>query len=120
MRREKPAHERRRHVRYRVEARVRLMIPAFGTREALTRDISDRGVFVAAEHLPALPRGAHVELQLLDSAYPSIIFNTKVVDATVRGVALMFVDFELDGVRHTMEALQQYWQPPTGRDAIGT
>ncbi|MEJ2141863.1 MAG: PilZ domain-containing protein [Gammaproteobacteria bacterium] len=92
-------------VRNSVEARVNISHSHFGTLYALSRDISDTGMFVLLNEIPNLPKGAHVRVQLPESANPDIIFNMRVVRTTREGVALVFVDYELDGKRFKMEKL---------------
>lgn len=92
-------------VRSTVEARVNISHSHFGTLYALTRDISDTGMFVLLNEIPHLPKGAHLRVQLPESANPDIIFNMRVVRTNREGVALVFVDYELDGKRYKMEKL---------------
>jgi len=102
--------EKRACVRIAVKARVCLSHSTFGVINTYTRDISDTGVFVAlTTDKPRLPVGAHVKMQMLDSALPEIVFNMKVERTVDEGVALSFVDYELDGQRHAMPALKTKW-----------
>ena len=88
-----------------VEARVNISHSHFGTLYALTRDISDTGMFVLLNEIPHLPKGAHVRVQLPESANPDIIFNMRVARTTRDGVGLVFVDYELDGKRYKLDKL---------------
>ena len=88
-----------------VEARANISHSHFGTLYALTRDISDTGMFVLLNEIPHLPKGSHVRVQLPESANPDIIFNMRVTRTTRDGVGLVFVDYELDGKRHKIEKL---------------
>lgn len=88
-----------------VEARVNISHSHFGTLYALTKDISNSGMFVLLNEIPHLPKGAHVRVQLPESANPDIIFNMRVVRTTREGVGLVFVDYELDGQRHKIDRL---------------
>lgn len=92
-------------VRNTVEARVNISHSHFGTLYALSRDISDTGMFVLLNEIPQLPKGAHVRVQLPESANPDIIFNMRVARKTRDGIGLVFVDYELDGKRYKMEKL---------------
>lgn len=103
--------EKRIHYRKSVPARVRISHSTFGVIEALTRDISDSGVFVEVRHRLRLPIGAHIKLEFLDSARPEIGFNMKVIRENDEGIALTFVDFELYGRRYRMEELCHHWSP---------
>ena len=99
--------KQRRGVSYRqtIEARVDISHSHFGTLHALTRDISDSGIFVLLNEIPHLPKGAHLRVKLPESANPEITFNMRVVRTTEEGVALTFVDYEQDGERHDMAKL---------------
>lgn len=88
-----------------VEARVNISHSHFGTLYALTKNISDTGMFVLLNEIPHLPKGAHVRVQLPESANPDIIFNMRVARTTKEGVGLVFVDYELDGKRYKLEKL---------------
>lgn len=88
-----------------VEARVNISHSHFGTLYALTKNISDTGMFVLLNEIPHLPKGAHVRVQLPESANPDIIFNMRVARTTREGVGLVFVDYELDGKRYKLDKL---------------
>jgi hypothetical protein len=104
--------EKRAAVRIAVKARVCLSHSTFGVIHSHTRDISDSGVFVELTNKPHLPVGAHLKLQMLDSALPEIVFNMKVERTNDEGIALSFVDYELDGRRHAMASLKNNWTKP--------
>jgi hypothetical protein len=88
-----------------VVARVNISHSHFGTLHALSKDISDTGMFVLLKEMPHLPKGAHVRVQLPESANPDIIFNMRVVRTNQEGVGLVFVDYELDGKRYKLDKL---------------
>ncbi|VAW96403.1 hypothetical protein MNBD_GAMMA21-1012 [hydrothermal vent metagenome] len=98
--------ERRIFARRLVNARVQLTHTTIGDVVARTRDISDTGVYVEAFPVPKLPTGSHVKMYMLDSAQPDIAFNMKVVRVGVDGLGLMFIDYEVDGERYTLDALR--------------
>ncbi len=102
--------EKRSSVRKPVRARVRITHSTFGVIRAWTRNISDRGVYVELREQPHLPIGAHIKLQMLDSAMPEIAFNMKVERTDDEGISLSFVDYEIHGERHSMESLRDIWQ----------
>ena len=104
--------EKRVAVRIAVRARVCLSHSTFGVIHSHTRDISDSGVFVEVTDKLRLPVGAHVKLQMLDSALPEIVFNMKVERTDDEGIALSFVDYELNGQRHPIAALKHTWSKP--------
>ena len=99
--------ERRIFARHLVNARVILAHGAFGEVRAKTRDISDSGVFVVVQPVPKLPIGSHIKMHMLDSKLPAIAFNMKVIRTTAEGVALMFIDYEIDGQRFPMDVLRK-------------
>ena len=98
--------ERRMFARRLVNARVQLAHTTIGVVVGRTRDISDTGVFVEAFPVPKLPIGAHVKMHMLDSAQPNIAFNMKVIRVEDDGLGLMFIDYEIDGERYTLDALR--------------
>ena len=104
---QKKADERRRYIRKLVNARVMLMNGTIGEIVARTRDISDSGVFVEIHPVPRLPIGAHIKMHMLDSSMPDIAFNMKVTRVIADGVGLMFVDYEANGNRYSMDTLSQ-------------
>lgn len=104
--------EKRAAPRFAVRARVCLSHSTFGVIRAYTRDISDCGMFVELINKPRLPVGAHLKLQMLDSALPEIVFNMKVERTDEEGIALSFVDYEHDGQRHAMATLKNIWSKP--------
>lgn len=101
------AHERRALGRDMVSARVRLTHGSIGEVRGKTRDISDSGVFVDVNPVPKLPVGSHVKMNMLDSKQPNIAFNMKVARTTVEGLGLMFVDYEIEGQRYSMDVLRK-------------
>lgn len=103
--------EKRNHYRRSIPARVRISHSTFGVIEAVTRDISDGGVFIELRHRLKLPIGAHIKLQFLDSARPEIGFNMKVIRENDEGIAMIFVDYELEGRRYQIDQLRNHWGP---------
>lgn len=102
--------EKRRQLRQMVNAPVSLSHSVFGEIKAVTGDISNTGVFVRIDNKPSLPKGAHIKLQFLSSAYPNVSFNTRVVRVTDEGFGLVFVDYEYGGDRFQMKNLKQIWK----------
>ena len=92
-----------------VNATVILSHSVFGEIKAVTGDISNTGVFVRLDNKPTLPKGAHIKLQFLSSAYPSVSFNTRVARVADEGFGLVFVDYEYDGDRFSMDNLKDIW-----------
>lgn len=101
--------ERRIFSRRLVNSRVKLQHGTIGSILARTRDISDSGVFVECYPVPKLPVGSHIKMQLLDSSDPRIAFNMKVIRTGRDGVAMLFIDYELEGERYGMEVLRKQW-----------
>ena len=100
---------KRQQLRQIVNAQVKLSHSVFGEINAMTGDISNTGVFVRIDNKPTLPKGAHIKLQFLNSEYPNVIFNTRVVRVTDVGFGLVFVDYEYDGDRFSMAKLKRMW-----------
>lgn len=107
---QKHALERRGFVRRLINARVKLVHSTIGEIQAKTRDISDSGVFVALSPVPNLPVGGHIKMHMLESSAPAIAFNMKVVRVLPDGLGLMFIDFELEGERYSIDMLREQFQ----------
>lgn len=101
--------ERRIFYRRLVGSRVKLVHGTIGEIMAKTRDISDSGVYVQCYPVPKLPVGAHIKMHMLDSSNPRIAFNMKVIRSGRDGVAMVFIDYELDGQRYTIDILRKEW-----------
>lgn len=102
--------EKRSQGRMKTVSRVKISHSTFGSRRALTRNISAHGVYLELQDQPQLPVGAHIRMQMLDSARPDVAFNMKVLRTDRQGVALKFVDYELEGERFNINELKQHWQ----------
>jgi hypothetical protein len=102
--------ERRSFPRMPVTARMRVSHSRIGTIEGHSVNISDTGILLRCHDLPNLPRGAHIGLQMLDSANPGIIFNTRVIHMHNSEIGLAIVDYEFNGVRYTLDELRRQWQ----------
>lgn len=100
---------KRLQLRQLVNASVKLSHSAFGEITAVTGDISNTGAFIHVDDKPALPKGAHIKLQFLSSVYPDVSFNTRVVRTTDKGFGLVFVDYEYEGNRFSMDNLKHIW-----------
>ncbi|MBI1424946.1 MAG: hypothetical protein GC149_15975 [Gammaproteobacteria bacterium] len=101
--------ERRTFPRFSVTARMRVSHSRIGTIEGYSVNISDTGLMLRCSDLPKLPRGAHIGLQMLDSANPGIIFNTRVIHMSESEIGLAIVDYEYNGVRYTLDELRRQW-----------
>jgi hypothetical protein len=88
---------------------MRVSHSRLGTLEGYSINVSDTGIFIRLHDLPRVPRGAHVGLQMLDSANPGIIFNTRVIHSSERGLGVAIVDYELNGMRYTLDELRRQW-----------
>ena len=102
--------DRRIFPRVPVQARMRVSHSRLGTLEGYSINVSDTGIFLRLSDLPRVPRGAHIGLQMLDSANPGIIFNTRVIHSSESGLGVAIVDYELDGRRFTLDELRRQWQ----------
>lgn len=102
--------ERRHFPRVPVTARMRVSHTKIGTVEGYSVNISDTGLMLHCNTMPRLPRGAHVGLQMLDSANPGIIFNTRVIHMSETDIGLAIVDYELNGRRFTLDELRRQWR----------
>lgn len=102
-------YDRRSFPRVPVQARMRVSHSRLGTLEGYSLNVSDTGIFLRLQDIPNIPRGAHIGLQMLDSANPGIIFNTRVIHASNSGIGVAIVDYELNGVRYTLDELRRQW-----------
>lgn len=102
--------DRRNFPRIPVTARMRVSHTKIGTIEGYSVNISDTGLMLHCHSLPKLPRGAHIGLQMLDSANPGIIFNTRVIHMSDTDIGLAIVDYELNGRRFTLDELRRQWR----------
>jgi len=102
--------ERRQHPRHSVDSNVRVSHASFGIVDANSRDISDRGVCIYSDQVPQLPKGAHINLQFLDSANPDLLFNTRVVRVYDQCIGLVIVDYEYNGQRFSLDTLREQWE----------
>lgn len=101
---------KRQQLRQLVNASVKLSHSVFGEIKAITGDISNTGAFIRIDDKkPPLPKGAHIKLQFLSSVYPNVSFNTRVVRTTDEGFGLVFVDYEYEGERFSMDNLKHIW-----------
>lgn len=104
-----PEYDRRSFPRVPVQARMRISHSRLGTLEGYSANVSDTGIFLRLHDLPNIPRGAHIGLQMLDSANPGIIFNTRVIHSSESGLGVAIVDYELNGMRYTLDELRRQW-----------
>jgi len=102
-------YDRRSFPRVPVQARMRVSHSRLGTLEGFSLNVSDTGIFIRLHDLPRVPRGAHIGLQMLDSANPGIIFNTRVIHSSDSGLGVAIVDYELNGMRYTLDELRRQW-----------
>lgn len=102
--------ERRSFPRVFTQARIRVSHSLIGTLEGHSINISDTGLYVSLDNVPKMPRGAHIGLQMLDSVNPGIIFNTRVIHVSEQGLGIAIVDYELNGVRYTLDELRRQWR----------
>lgn len=88
---------------------MRVSHSKLGTLEGISINVSDTGVYMRLSNLPKIPRGAHIGLQMLDSANPGIIFNTRVIHSSESGLGVAIVDYEFKGTRYTLDELRRQW-----------
>lgn len=102
-------HDRRSFPRVPIQARMRVSHSRLGTLEGYSINVSDTGIYLRLSDVPKVPRGAHIGLQMLDSANPGIIFNTRVIHSSSSGLGIAIVDYELNGMRYTLDELRRQW-----------
>lgn len=101
--------DKRKYKRKLVNARVKLIHASFGEIESTTRDISNGGVFVIVTPENELPPGSELQMQLLESSDPNVVFNMQVIRHDKAGMGLMFTGFEADGELYEMKQLNRFW-----------
>ena len=102
--------ERRLHRRSLVDAKVVLYHPSFSRLDGCTRDISDGGMFVRLDTVPVLQSGDLIKVVMLESPNKDIIFNMSFIRREQEGIALEFIDYEIEGKRHSMAELRKNWK----------
>ena len=102
--------ERRIHRRKLVNARVLLKHPTIGEHKTYTHDISDGGVFVLLQNTPDLPAGSELDMQLLDSGQPDVVFKMEIARIDKLGYGLKFLGYERKGKFHNMKQLRKDWE----------
>ncbi len=107
--------EKRSQGRVNTVSKVKISHSTFGSRRALTRNISSSGVYLELQDQPQLPVGAHIRMQMLDSMRPDVSFNMKVLRTDRQGLALKFVDYEVEGERFNINDLKQHWEDSVAR-----
>lgn len=102
--------EKRLHRRKLVNARVSLEHPALGNLETYTHDISNGGTYVLVQDVPDLAVGSVLQMCMLDSGQPDIIFDMELVRIDKLGLGLKFLGYSQQGQKYMMDDLQQMWQ----------
>ncbi len=85
------AENRRRDIRSRVSAKVKLMHPSLDEVLLTTYDISDSGVFLYTEGLDTPDLGEIVKIQMTGLPMEAPIVTMKIVRRITKGIGLKFV-----------------------------
>lgn len=101
--------EKRAHKRKLVNASIHLSHDSFGEIESIARDISNGGVFVIIQPEHEVDIGEQVQMRLLESTDPNVLFNMQVVRHDKGGMGLMFISFEVNGEQFEMKNLNRFW-----------
>lgn len=101
--------EKRAHKRKLVNASIHLFHDSFGEIESIARDISNGGVFVIVQPEHEIAIGEQLQMRLLDSSDPNVLFNVQVVRHDKGGMGLMFLNFEVNGEQFEMKKLNKFW-----------
>lgn len=101
--------EKRLYKRKLVNTRVKLFHDSFGEIESVTKDISNGGVYVITQPEHEVPVGEQLQMALLQSSEPGVIFNMKVIRHDKGGMGLMFLGFEANGQQYEMKKLPNFW-----------
>ena len=102
--------EKRLHRRKLVNARVSLEHSLLGKLETYTHDISNGGTYVLVQDVPDVPIGSVLQMCMLDSGQPDIIFEMELVRIDKLGLGLKFLGYTQQGQKYTMTDLQQVWK----------
>ena len=82
---------RRRHMRTKLRARIKLKHPSIGEVIVHTGDISDGGVFIYGEGMQLPPLGSQVKVQVQDLPVDAPELDARVVRMGAEGVGLEFI-----------------------------
>ena len=101
--------EKRLYKRKLVNTKVKLFHESFGEIESVTKDISNGGVFVITQAEHEIAIGEQLQMALLESGDPGVIFNMEVIRHDKGGMGLMFQSFEVSGQQYEMKKLSKFW-----------
>jgi hypothetical protein len=82
---------RRRHMRTKLRARIKLKHPSIGEVIVHTGDISDGGVFIYSEGAELPPPGSEVKVQVQDLPMDAPELTARIVRMAPEGVGLEFI-----------------------------
>lgn len=84
--------ERRLHERQRLDARVRLYHPVFGSIDGMMRDMSSGGMFISLEQIPDVhPKNGNSRFQC-GMRNMDVVFDVSCVRTSNDGIGLIFVE----------------------------
>lgn len=101
--------EKRVHKRKLVNSSIKLIHDSFGEIDSIARDISNGGVFVIVQPEHEIDVGGQLQMKLVESSYPDVLFNMQVMRHDKGGMGLMFLSFEADGEEFEMKNLNKFW-----------
>lgn len=82
---------RRRHMRTKLRARIKLKHPSVGELIVHTGDISDGGVFIYADGVELPPIGSEVKVQVQDLPVDAPELSARIVRIENEGIGLEFI-----------------------------
>jgi len=82
---------RRRHMRTKLRARIKLKHPSIGEVIVHTGDISDGGVFIYSDGADLPPMGSEVKVQVQDLPVDAPELDARIVRMQPEGVGLEFI-----------------------------
>lgn len=95
--------ERRMHERQQLDTRVRLYHPEFGSLDGVSRDMSDGGIFILLDEVPAVHPGNGNSRFQCGFRNMDIVFDACCVRTTEQGLALAFIEEESDSFAATLQ-----------------
>ncbi|MGV8842118.1 MAG: PilZ domain-containing protein [Pseudomonas sp.] len=84
--------QQREHPRTAMRCRIKISHPSFGDLSAITRDLSNGGVYVKHPDLAALPAGTRVSGQVQDLPIEAPVLQMEIMRVDAEGAGLRFIE----------------------------
>lgn len=106
--------ERRRGVRVAFETRVRLEVGGEEIRtEGSSRDLSQKGIFIAGEKGVSIGEDCRVEVELSGMVDPvKLLMKGRIARVTNEGIGIEFIEMDLDTFTHLKNVVRYNCEDP--------